>query len=181
MKPVRVLSHQFTRERHRCRIIKGLTFIDKTEINRAEVRVQTVGKGSLLENRRMINVRPGQSLSGEQRRFPLRFSLRDGTTTLWSSVLHFIEGKVHTLCFPGACVLDVSVQIPVISKGDESDRSCCTRGWTTPSWGRRRHWRGTSGAWSRRYAAHRPQRRSSCQDRFPRIDEDTKGSVDCLL
>ncbi len=55
------------------------------------------------------------------------------------------------------------------------------RAWTTPSCGRRRHWRGTSGAWSRRYAAHRPRRRSSCQDRFPRIDEDTKGSVDCLL
>ncbi len=41
---VRVLSHQFTRERPRCRIIKGVTFIDKTEINRAEVRVQTVGQ-----------------------------------------------------------------------------------------------------------------------------------------
>ncbi len=64
---VRVLSHQFTRERPRCRIIKGVTF-DKTEINRAEVRVQTVGKGSLLENRRMVKVRPGQSLAGEQRR-----------------------------------------------------------------------------------------------------------------
>ncbi len=38
------------------------------------------------------------------------------------------EGKVHTHCVPGACVLDVSVQIPVISKGDESDRSCCTWG-----------------------------------------------------
>ncbi len=65
---VRVLSHQFTRERFRCRIIKGVTFIDKTEINRAEVRVQTLGKGSLLENRRMVKVRPGQSLAGEQRR-----------------------------------------------------------------------------------------------------------------
>ncbi len=68
VKGVRVLSHQFTRERPRCRIIKGVTFIDKTEINRAEVRVQTVGKGSLLENRRMVKVRPGQSLAAEQRR-----------------------------------------------------------------------------------------------------------------
>ncbi len=30
------------------------------------------------------------------------------------------EGKVHTPCFPGACVLNVSVQIPGILKGDES-------------------------------------------------------------
>ncbi len=52
-----------------------------------------------------------------------------------------------------------------------------TRGLTKPSCGRRKHWRRTSGAWSRRYEAHRPQRRSSCQDLFPRINEDTKGSV----
>ncbi len=30
-------------------------------------------------------------------------------------------------------------------------------------------------------AAHLPRRRSLRQDFFPRIDEDTKGSVDCLL
>ncbi len=30
------------------------------------------------------------------------------------------EGKVHTQCFPGAYVLDVSVQISAILKGDES-------------------------------------------------------------
>ncbi len=40
-----------------------MTFIDKTEINRAEMRVQTVGKGSLLESTRMVKVRPGQSLT----------------------------------------------------------------------------------------------------------------------
>ncbi len=63
-----------------------------------------------------------------------------------------------------------------------SDRSCCTRGWTTPSCGRRRHWRETSGAWSRRYAAHCPRWRSLCQNLFPHIiDEDTKGSVEWLL
>ncbi len=56
-----------------------------------------------------------------------------------------------------------------------------TRGWTTPSCGRRRHWSGTLGAWSRWYAAHRSRRGSSWQDLFPRIDEDTKGSVDYLL
>uniref|UniRef100_A0A9J8AXS1 SGNH hydrolase-type esterase domain-containing protein n=1 Tax=Cyprinus carpio carpio TaxID=630221 RepID=A0A9J8AXS1_CYPCA len=33
------------------------------------------------------------------------------------------EGKVHTYCFPGARVLDVSVQIPVILKADESPRA----------------------------------------------------------
>ncbi len=60
---VRVLSHQLLeRERPRCRMIKGVRFIDKTGINRAEVRVQTVGKDSLLENRRIAEVRPGKSL-----------------------------------------------------------------------------------------------------------------------
>ncbi len=29
------------------------------------------------------------------------------------------EGKVHTPCIPGACVLNVSVQIPGILKGNE--------------------------------------------------------------
>ncbi len=48
-------------------LIKGVRFIDKTRINRANVRVQTVGKGSLLENRRMAEVRPGQILALEQR------------------------------------------------------------------------------------------------------------------
>ncbi len=41
-------------------------FIDKTGINRTEVRLQTVRKGSLLKNRRMAEVRLGQSLAGEQ-------------------------------------------------------------------------------------------------------------------
>ncbi len=50
-----------------------------------------------------------------------------------------------------------------------------TRGWMKPICGRRRHWRQTSGAWSRLYAAHRPRRWSSCQDLFPPIDEDMKG------
>ncbi len=30
------------------------------------------------------------------------------------------EGKVHSVCFPVACVLDVSAQIPAILKGKES-------------------------------------------------------------
>uniref|UniRef100_A0A9J8CLZ5 SGNH hydrolase-type esterase domain-containing protein n=1 Tax=Cyprinus carpio carpio TaxID=630221 RepID=A0A9J8CLZ5_CYPCA len=33
------------------------------------------------------------------------------------------EGKVHTRCFPGARVLDVSAQIPAILKADESPRA----------------------------------------------------------
>ncbi|XP_059360632.1 uncharacterized protein LOC132098587 [Carassius carassius] len=33
------------------------------------------------------------------------------------------EGKVHTHCFPGAHVLDVSAQIPTILKADESPRA----------------------------------------------------------
>ncbi len=65
---VKVLSPQFTRERDRCRMIKGGMFIDKTGINRADVKVQTVEKSRLLENMRMAEVKPGQSLAGEQRR-----------------------------------------------------------------------------------------------------------------
>ena len=33
------------------------------------------------------------------------------------------EGKVHTHCFPGARVLDVSAQIPAILKANESPRA----------------------------------------------------------
>ncbi len=47
-------------------MIKGGTCIDKTGINRADVKVQTVGKSSLLENMRMAEVKPGQSLAGER-------------------------------------------------------------------------------------------------------------------
>ncbi len=115
---------------------------------------------------------------------PLRSSPRDAVIVENSIVRHvratLAEGKVHTHCFPGASVLNVSAQILTILKR-ASGRSCCMQVWTTPSCGRRRHWKGTSGAWSRRYAAHCLQRRSSCQDLFARIDEDTKGSVDCLL
>ncbi len=47
-------------------MIKGGTCIDKTGINRADVKVQTVGKSRLLENMRMAEVKPGQSLAGER-------------------------------------------------------------------------------------------------------------------
>ncbi len=39
----------------------------------------------------------------------------------WYSVRATLaEGKVHTHCFPGARVIDVSAQIPAILKDDES-------------------------------------------------------------
>ncbi len=78
------------------------------------------------------------------------------------------EGKVHTHCLPGARVLDVSCRYPRSWRMTRALQLLWfMRGLTTPGCGRRRHWRGTSGAWSRRYAAHRQRRRSSCQDLFP--------------
>ncbi len=93
------------------------------------------------------------------------------------------EGKVHTHCFPGARVLDVSVQIPTIMKDDESVAAVAavvihagvndTKLRQTETL--KRDFRSLIET------AHRPKRQSSCQDLFLRIDEDTKGSVDCLL
>ncbi len=55
---------------------------------------------------------------------PFREMERDAVTVVDSIVRHvratFDEGKVHTHCFPGAHVLDVSAQIPAILKGDKS-------------------------------------------------------------
>ncbi len=46
---------------------------------------------------------------------------RDAVIVRGSIVRHvratLAEGKVHTHCFTGACVLDVSAQIPAILKG----------------------------------------------------------------
>ncbi len=76
-----------------------------------------------------------------------------GGSIVWHIHATLAEGKVHTHCFPGARVLDVSVQIPTILRSDESVGSVVLHaGWTTPSCGRWRHWRGISGAWSRWYA-----------------------------
>ncbi len=39
---------------------------------------------------------------------------------VWHVRATLAKGKVHTHCFPGARVLDDSVQIPAILKGDKS-------------------------------------------------------------
>ncbi len=91
---------------------------------------------------------------------PLRSSPRDGTRrcVLGDSIVRHVratlaEGKVHSLLFPWCSVLDVSAQIPAILKDDESIAAVVIqRGLTTLSCGRRRHWRRTSGAWSRQYS-----------------------------
>ncbi len=62
---VKVLSPQFTRERE-TDAEWSREGRDKTGINRADVKVQTVEKSSLLENMRMAEVKPGQSLAGER-------------------------------------------------------------------------------------------------------------------
>uniref|UniRef100_A0A9J7ZVL3 SGNH hydrolase-type esterase domain-containing protein n=2 Tax=Cyprinus carpio TaxID=7962 RepID=A0A9J7ZVL3_CYPCA len=55
---------------------------------------------------------------------PLRETEHDSVFVGDSIVRHvhamLAEGNVHTHCFPGARVLDISAQIPVILKGEES-------------------------------------------------------------
>ncbi len=88
------------------------------------------------------------------------------------------EDKVHTHCFPGARVLDVSAQIPRSWKATRaSKRSCCMWGRTTPSYGRRRHWRGTSGAWFRQYAAHHLRLRSSWYKNINLMQDQEKNLI----
>ncbi len=85
------------------------------------------------------------------------------------------EGKVHTHCFPGAWVLNDFAQIPAILKGDEGRIGCAARG------GERHQAVADRDTEEGLQEPDCPRRRSLCQDLFPRIDEDTKGSVDCLL
>ncbi len=67
---------------------------------------------------------PVFEISTQNRFAPLRETERDAVIVGDSIVQHIratlAEGKVRTLCFPGARVLDVSAQIPAILKGDES-------------------------------------------------------------
>ncbi len=64
---------------------------------------------------------PVFEISTQNRFAPLR-ETEHGAVIVGDSIVHatLAEGKVHTHCFPGARVLDVSAQIPVILKGDES-------------------------------------------------------------
>ncbi len=63
-------------------------------------------------------------ISSRNRFAPLCETDRDAVVIGDSIVRHVCAtlalGKVHTHCLPGACVLDVSVQIPAILKDDES-------------------------------------------------------------
>uniref|UniRef100_A0A8C1XXZ2 SGNH hydrolase-type esterase domain-containing protein n=1 Tax=Cyprinus carpio TaxID=7962 RepID=A0A8C1XXZ2_CYPCA len=69
---------------------------------------------------------PVFEISTQNRFTPLRKTERDAVIVGDSIVRHvratLAEGKVHTHCFPGACVLDVSAQKPAILKADESPR-----------------------------------------------------------
>ncbi len=129
---------------------------------------------------------PVFEISTQNRFAPLRETERDAVIVGDSIVRHvratLAEGKVRTHCFPGARVLDVSAQIPAILKGDESVGAVVLHAGVNDTKVRqtetlKRDFRSLIET----CAAHHPRRRSSCQDRFPRIDKDTKGSVDCLL
>uniref|UniRef100_A0A9J8CGB3 SGNH hydrolase-type esterase domain-containing protein n=1 Tax=Cyprinus carpio carpio TaxID=630221 RepID=A0A9J8CGB3_CYPCA len=70
---------------------------------------------------------PVFEISTRNRFSPLRETERDAVIVGDSIVRHvratLAEGNVHTHCFPGARVLDVSAQIPAILKADESPRA----------------------------------------------------------
>uniref|UniRef100_A0A9J7XS98 Uncharacterized protein n=1 Tax=Cyprinus carpio carpio TaxID=630221 RepID=A0A9J7XS98_CYPCA len=70
---------------------------------------------------------PVFEISTRNRFSPLRATERDAVIVGDSILRHvcatLAEGKVHTHCFPGAHVLDVSAQIPAILKADESPRA----------------------------------------------------------
>ncbi|XP_026056608.1 uncharacterized protein LOC113042195 isoform X2 [Carassius auratus] len=58
-------------------------------------------------------------------RFAPLCETEDNTVIIGDSIVRHVramlaEGKVHTHCFPGAHVLDISAQIPVILKGEGS-------------------------------------------------------------
>ncbi len=67
---------------------------------------------------------PVFDISSRNRFTPLCETEHDAVVIGDSIVRHvratLAEGKVHTHCLPGACVLDVSAQIPTILKDDES-------------------------------------------------------------
>uniref|UniRef100_A0A9J7WVI8 SGNH hydrolase-type esterase domain-containing protein n=1 Tax=Cyprinus carpio carpio TaxID=630221 RepID=A0A9J7WVI8_CYPCA len=76
--------------------------------------------------RAMTSPPPVFEISTWNRFSPLRETERDAVIVGDSIVRHvratLAEGKVHTHCFPGARVLDVSAQIPAFLKADESPR-----------------------------------------------------------
>ncbi len=133
--------------------------------------------------RSMTSPPPVFDISSRNRFTPLCETDRDAVVIGDSIVRHvhatLAEGKVHTHCLPGARVLDVSVQIPTILKDDENVAAVVIHAGANDT--RLRQTETLKRDFRRRYAAHRPRRRSSCKDLFPRIDEDTNGSVDCLL
>ncbi len=82
---------------------------------------------------------------------------------------------MHTHCLPGARVLDVSVQIPAILKDDESVAAVVIHAGANDTKMRqtetlKRDFRSLIET----VCSTSPARRSSCQDLFPRIDEDNE-------
>lgn len=62
-----------------------------------------------------------------------------------------------------------------------SELLCCTLGWPISDCRRQRFWIRTSGAWSRRYAAHCPRQGSSFLDLYQHTNDEMKVSVYYLL
>ncbi len=104
---------------------------------------------------------------------------------VWHVRATLAEGKVHTHCFPGARVLDVSAQIPAILKDNESIAAVADvvihAGVNDTKLRQTETLKRDFRSLIETVRSTSPKRQSSCQDLFPRINKDTKGSVDCLL
>ncbi len=89
---------------------------------------------------------------------------------------------MQTHCFPGARVLDVSAQIPVILKCDESIGSVVLHAGLNET-KLRQMLKRDFGSLIETVRSTSPATTIVVSGplEFPRIDEDTKGSVDCLL
>ncbi|XP_058633534.1 uncharacterized protein LOC131541657 [Onychostoma macrolepis] len=113
---------------------------------------------------------PAFEISTRNRFAPLCETERD-TVIIGDSIVRHVratlaEDKVHTHCFPGARVLNVSAQIPAILKGDESIGAVVLHA-------------GVNDTKLRQ--TETLKRDCTMHIIVSRIDEDTKGSVDFLL
>ncbi len=134
--------------------------------------------------RSMTSPPPVFDISSRNRFAPLCETEHDAVVIGDSIVRHvratLAEGKVHTHGLPGARVLDVSAQIPAILKEDESVAAVVIHAGANDT--KLRQTKTLKRDFRSLIETVRSLRwRSSCQDLFPRIDEDTNGSVDCLL
>ncbi len=91
------------------------------------------------------------------------------------------EGKVHTHCFPGARVLDVSAQIPAIMKDDGSVTAVVIDKANNDTKLRQTETLKRDFRSLIEMVCSTSTAATIVSGPLPHIDEDTEGSVDCLL